>query len=151
MIRLVYRSISNGHMTTETIDQILGVARRNNARDGINGLMLYHDGLFLQVLEGQADVVDACYERVCQDDRHRSLYLLSRTEAKAPAFSEWRMGFERPAQLDSRERGSLMTLDEIQARLDQIGTEGLSENRSFMTRQLGMFLRNCRTELKHAA
>ena len=48
---------------------------------------------FMQVLEGEAAVVDATYGRVKLDTRHHSPILLSRHEIDEREFANWSMGF----------------------------------------------------------
>ena len=55
MFRVVYcsRSVATNQDggIAALLDQILSVARENNARSGITGALLYNDGCFAQVLE----------------------------------------------------------------------------------------------------
>ncbi|MEE2915447.1 MAG: BLUF domain-containing protein, partial [Pseudomonadota bacterium] len=68
--QLVYISSAIGRVDG---DAVLAVSRRNNARDGITGL-LYADGRrFLQVLEGERAAVERAYQRIAADPRHRAL------------------------------------------------------------------------------
>jgi hypothetical protein len=46
------------------IRQILETSRRNNARDGLSGLLLLGGRRFLQVLEGPKDALDQAYARI---------------------------------------------------------------------------------------
>ena len=55
------------------------------------------DGRFLQVLEGEADVIHNLYfEHIARDPRHHSLMLLADGPLRRRRFTDWRMGF-RPA------------------------------------------------------
>jgi hypothetical protein len=57
---------------------ILMDARRCNTRDGITGALICRDDLFLQLLEGPDEVVDAAFSRIARDDRHVEVRCLSR-------------------------------------------------------------------------
>ena len=93
MLQLVYISSAVGAPDTAPI---LDVSRRNNARDGITGL-LYADGRrFLQALEGEGDAVERAFLRISVDARHRALVVLSRREVTAREFGRWTMAERVP-------------------------------------------------------
>ena len=72
---------------------ILAVSRRNNARDGITGGLLFSDGCFAQVLEGPIDVVEEAFERIQCDERHRDVTVLQSGPIEARDFPDWSMAF----------------------------------------------------------
>lgn len=95
MIQIVYISTARGDTHVER-GHILLTSRRNNQRDGITGL-LYDDGVrFLQVLEGDMSQVDAAYERIKADPRHRAVVVLSRRPIDAREFGDWAMASLSP-------------------------------------------------------
>lgn len=95
MIQIVYISTARGDTHVER-GHILLTSRRNNQRDGITGL-LYDDGVrFLQVLEGNMSQVDAAYERIKADPRHRAVVVLSRRPIDAREFGDWAMASLSP-------------------------------------------------------
>jgi hypothetical protein len=78
--------------------QILSASRRNNARNGITG-MLYSDGArFMQALEGPADAVQAAFDRIRTDPRHRAVVLLSRREVAEREFGPWEMAHRQAGE-----------------------------------------------------
>jgi hypothetical protein len=70
---------------------ILSVSRRNNPRDGITGALICRGDLYLQLIEGPADAIDALYARIAEDDRHANVELLLSEEAHARMFPNWAM------------------------------------------------------------
>ncbi|MGY6632609.1 MAG: BLUF domain-containing protein [Alkalilacustris sp.] len=119
MLRIVYFSSSPTPLSPEDLAALLAVSRRNNAADGITGLLLYHDQNFLQVLEGEEAAVTACFERIRRDPRHRNLIMVSRDTRPARSFGQWWMGFARMGDLASAGPGQIVALHELaQARLD---------------------------------
>ena len=88
MLQIVYISSAVGTVDTAPI---LAASRRNNARDGLTGL-LYADGRrFLQVLEGEAEAVERTLERISADPRHRAVVVLSCRDIAAREFGTWAM------------------------------------------------------------
>ncbi len=93
MLQLVYISSA---VDKPDIAAILAVSRRNNARDGVTGL-LYADGVrFLQALEGPADRVEAAFARIGRDPRHRAVVVLSRRTVDEREFGPWQMAHRAP-------------------------------------------------------
>lgn len=70
---------------------ILRQARRNNARDGITGALICRDDLYLQLLEGDADLIDAAFARIEPDDRHLSPQVIWRGQVSERLFPTWAM------------------------------------------------------------
>jgi hypothetical protein len=71
------------------IRQRLEVSRRNNARDGLSGLLLVGGRRFLRVLEGPTAALDRAYDRIRQDPRHFALVELARRPVSAASFPAW--------------------------------------------------------------
>jgi hypothetical protein len=87
--------VSSAHKPLEDVEllELLRVARINNARRNITGMLLYRDGNFLQVLEGPASEVDDLIEKIKRDTRHHGVILMSRRGIEERQFAEWQMAF----------------------------------------------------------
>ena len=72
---------------------ILACSRRNNARDGITGGLLFSAGVFAQVLEGPASAVERTFERIQCDERHGEVTVLQAGPVAARDFPAWSMAF----------------------------------------------------------
>lgn len=97
MLQLVYISSSTARGEDLT-RPILDASRRNNRRDGLTGL-LYADGTrFLQVLEGAPASVEAAFERIRPDPRHRAVVVLSRRTIAEREFGCWDMAARTPGE-----------------------------------------------------
>lgn len=90
LARLIYASQPFG-FDTAMLAGILLDARRCNARDGISGALICRGDLYLQLLEGPPDRIDAAYARIRKDDRHTNPQILLREEAKSRLFGAWQM------------------------------------------------------------
>jgi hypothetical protein len=62
---------------------ILQSASRHNQRDGITGMLLYAEGNFLQVIEGEPAAV------------HRNVTVLLEDALSERHFSQWSMGYKQ--------------------------------------------------------
>ncbi|MEL7489038.1 MAG: BLUF domain-containing protein [Pseudomonadota bacterium] len=90
---LVYISSARIEMEPLDLRGILDKARRNNARDGVTGALLYAEGGFIQVLEGPPEKVAATFERIKRDRRHHSVTVMFDEPVADRAFRGWDMGF----------------------------------------------------------
>ncbi len=94
MYSLIYRSVAKDSFNKPLIYKMLSEARDFNASHGITGCLLYHQGQFLQLLEGEEKEVISLYERIKQDHRHEKVELLEEEEIGERIFSEWSMAFQ---------------------------------------------------------
>jgi hypothetical protein len=99
MLQVVYASAALAPLSELELTQLLMRARANNTRRGITGLLLYIDGSFLQVLEGEDHVVEALLERIARDPRHDRVSILLRRPIEQRHYAEWAMGFVSPKHL----------------------------------------------------
>jgi len=96
LIQLVYASRPFG-FDQATLSNILMDARRANARDDITGALIARHDLYLQLLEGPRDKVEAAYQRIRRDDRHVEVTRLVERSVEARLFPGWAMR-DDPAQ-----------------------------------------------------
>ena len=93
LIHCIYASTAESTFSESDIPALLTQARTANAERAITGMLLYIDGGFFQVLEGDLDAIDEVYRRILRDPRHSRITLIIREPIAARAFSEWTMGF----------------------------------------------------------
>ena len=95
LIHTIYVSTATQEYGTPELKDILDISAERNEPVGITGMLLYAEGCFIQVLEGEAESVDATYARIERDQRHFNLILLERKEITARSFAQWSMGFKQ--------------------------------------------------------
>lgn len=93
IFQLAYASSATGELSVEQLERLLAQARTRNQALNITGMLLYAEGVFLQVLEGPQDRVRGLYKRICQDERHARIFLVHEGEVGQRSFPDWRMGF----------------------------------------------------------
>lgn len=94
MIELVYYSISNNEINTNVINNILNTSRNYNKKNNITGCLLYHDKIFLQILEGEKDEVLKLYEKIKKDTRHQNVTLVIKENIVERLYSDWNMAYQ---------------------------------------------------------
>lgn len=91
---LIYLSSAARLLTPQELRDLLATSRRNNARVGIGGILLYWDGNFLQYIEGPREQIDLLMAKVSADPLHGGIIVLQRQEIAERAFPDWTMAFE---------------------------------------------------------
>lgn len=66
-------------------------ARRNNSRDHISGALICRHDIYLQLVEGPADMIDALISRIKRDDRHINIAMLLEEDIDERLFPAWAM------------------------------------------------------------
>ena len=99
--QLVYISAAEHDFTEEELQELLAKARENNNKLDVSGMLLFHEGSFIQALEGEKSVVERLYEKIGQDKRHSETRVLFRGEIDERHFETWSMGFYRSNQTSS--------------------------------------------------
>jgi hypothetical protein len=101
LIRCIYASLAVPDFKEDELPLLLERARHFNALHSLTGMLLYIEGNFFQVLEGEAEAVDALYTRIMLDRRHTRVTLIIREPIAQRDFSEWTMGFSVVDRLDA--------------------------------------------------
>jgi hypothetical protein len=93
MFRILYLSAARRPFSKIELLALLEKSRQNNARLGITGILLYRDGDFLQLLEGEESAVRSLYHRISADPRHGSVRTLVEDTCEQRLFEDWSMAF----------------------------------------------------------
>lgn len=93
LFQLVYMSSATEPFTKDQLRELLKGSHRRNARAGITGLLLYKDGNFMQVLEGEETAVRQLFEKIKQDARHHDIITLLQQSIPERQFSDASMAF----------------------------------------------------------
>jgi hypothetical protein len=91
-LRLIYTSRANVPIQ---IDQILKESRSWNASVAITGGLALMDDVFIQYLEGSERDVNAIFDKIKGDRRHRDVKVLERRTVPRRMFPNWSMGMLR--------------------------------------------------------
>ncbi|WP_421763130.1 BLUF domain-containing protein [Ekhidna sp.] len=91
LYRLVYTSARLKNCSDKDVKQILQVSRRNNSKINVTGILIHTKDRFLQVLEGDKDVVMGLYNKIEKDDRHGGSVMRFCESVDQRYFSDWDM------------------------------------------------------------
>ena len=93
MFHLVYVSSAVKPLSKSELAGLLAKSRENNTKLGITGLLLYKDGNFMQVLEGDEALVRELYAKISDDPLHNGAIVLLEESLDSKQFPDWSMGF----------------------------------------------------------
>ena len=93
MDQIVYMSTAKVNIKTPDVLKILEQARQANEEHNITGFLVYYDGCFLQVIEGQEDAISSLWENIQKDERHFDIRLIGKNKIQENEFPQWSMGF----------------------------------------------------------
>lgn len=96
LARLIYHSenhlgAKDGKMIA-SLNSIMSVSNRNNERDGITGALLFDTLWFLQILEGDREMISSTLRRLLTDERHDSVTVMDCQPITHRRFGNWWMG-----------------------------------------------------------
>ncbi|MBJ3762109.1 BLUF domain-containing protein [Maribius pontilimi] len=90
LTQLIYVSQPFGYESM-ILSGILNDARRCNLRDDITGALICRHDIYLQLLEGPSERIDATFTRISHDDRHLQVNTLIRRQVADRMFGNWAM------------------------------------------------------------
>ncbi len=93
LIQLFYTSQATSEINISEIEDILCVARENNEKIGITGLLMFKDNLFYQCIEGLESDINAIFSKIAIDDRHHNVQVMGKIKIEKRSFNDWKMGF----------------------------------------------------------
>jgi hypothetical protein len=105
VLTIVYVSAATHPMSEDELAVLLNQAREKNAMHGITGVLLYHDGNFMQLLQGPEGDVRAIYAAIESDPRHHMVIPIVDETGLPREFADWAMACGR---LDARAWEALM-------------------------------------------
>ena len=100
LFHLIYVSTAVVPMNDDDLVSLLRQARARNDRHRITGMLLYKDGHFMQVLEGEEASVEKVFADILKDRRHKSVDKLRSEYIQYRNFPDWTMGFANVDNLD---------------------------------------------------
>ncbi len=94
LLSLTYVSSAVELFSKSELKHLLAVSLENNAKRGVTGMLLYKEGNFMQVLEGdEREVRIVFYEKISADTRHKGIIVLLQGPVAERRFPHWDMGF----------------------------------------------------------
>ncbi len=93
LVQLTYCSrigITASEMTS-TMTTLFAVASARNQKNGVTGCLAYTTEWFIQVIEGEKQVVEETFDRIALDRRHSGLKVINQRDIRGRSFPDWHM------------------------------------------------------------
>ena len=100
MFELVYVSIPIPTTDDTSIQDILNESRKFNAENCITDCLVHHPKHFIQILEGEQDVVTGLFSNIQNDHRHYDVELLTEGNISHRCFEAWSMAYCTATDID---------------------------------------------------
>lgn len=110
LIRLIYASTAAFDFSNEELADLLAVARKNNAKIDVSGLLLYTERSFFQILEGHPTTVTNLFAKIDKDERHSHVKTIIKERIAIRSFADWSMGF---ASISNEDLNSMTGLNDF--------------------------------------
>ena len=79
------------------LDQLVMQSQSRNLKDDVTGVLFLRGNVFFQTIEGPSEVINATYDRIKADPRHKGLYLIMNEPIEERRFDDWSLeSFQTP-------------------------------------------------------
>jgi hypothetical protein len=96
LVHCVYCSASTKIPLSPTeLESLLEECRRSNSKADVTGILLYQNGSFFQVLEGEHAQVESLFKKIGLDKRHHQTKKIIFESIATRSFAAWTMGFPK--------------------------------------------------------
>jgi len=94
LIELTYVSEPAQNMSFLGLMRLLYHSYSNNQALGITGALIYENNKFGQVIEGLEKDIEALWQKIQKDGRHKNVRLIEAKPISERSFSKWTMVFQ---------------------------------------------------------
>ena len=95
MQSLIYLSAATKLFSNTDLLDILTVSRLKNTSLNITGLLIYHEGSIIQILEGDEMQLNLVFDSIKNDPRHKNIIKYGNFNIAERSFPDWSMGFKQ--------------------------------------------------------
>jgi len=90
---VTYVSTASRDLNAEEISELLKYSKENNNSRGITGILLFSEGNFFQIIEGEKEKILELYQRIKTDKRHHNLIQIVGKEIHNEAYNGYEADF----------------------------------------------------------
>lgn len=115
MHHIIYMSQASRKFSSRELVTLLIEARGRNEQYNVTGALVYGAGRFMQVIEGEEQVVADLYQHIVRDSRHHNLLKLADKAIEQRQFADWSMAFDEVAADQFKELLGYVSPEELVA------------------------------------
>ena len=93
LVSLIYVSSATKHFDEQQLTDLLKASRLTNELHKITGMLLYHEGHMMQVIEGEEIEINQLFNNIQKDKRHNRVMKLICKPIEEREFAEWNMSY----------------------------------------------------------
>jgi hypothetical protein len=90
---ICYISNQTEPLSDTDLNALFNYILKNNPPREITGILLFNNGIFLQVLEGEKEVLKILYKSIKADKRHHKILTIFNQPIEKRIFSDYNAGF----------------------------------------------------------
>jgi hypothetical protein len=90
-------------MSDDNLKNLLKKTRLKNEKVNVTGMLLYLDPFFIQILEGEEEIINETFKVIKQDPRHHQVKIIYKKQITERAFPNWVMGFNKISNAEAEE------------------------------------------------
>ena len=135
MITLIYHSVSNNTMSVKELSLFLTSVRNKNIRLNVTGILFYHRGNIMQIIEGEYDTIIELFERIKLDAMHTDIVKLVDFPISKRSYNDWSMAFQQFSDDDWVKVIGYLNIED-----EQIGLPQHSEKYSYLKVLIDSFI-----------
>ena len=88
-----YVSTANSALNQDEVAELLEQTEIRNKNQGVNGFLIYSDGNFFEVMEGEETKIKDKFKRIKKDPRHKNIMMIFEKEIDKPLFDDKQANF----------------------------------------------------------
>ena len=97
--QIVYISGATQPIADRDLRVLANSFAQRNKQLHVTGLLLYHNKRFMQFLEGDIMIVGGLFEKIRNDPRHHSVFVMRRQYVLNRQFPDWTMRLAAPDEI----------------------------------------------------
>lgn len=90
---LAYASEEVSPFNRKGLETLVRSCAAFNERLSVTGTLVYTDGIFFQILEGEPETIETVMKRIRTDPRHKNIEVVLEARRTDRLFPTWTMGF----------------------------------------------------------
>ena len=102
-----YVSTAAPGLDEKQVEEIFKKTNAHNNGNGITGILLFSEGNFFQVIEGEKSIILDLYDKIQQDKRHQNIIKIFGREIKEENFVNYETEF-----ISEKKKQNLETVDD---------------------------------------
>jgi hypothetical protein len=81
--------------TLNGMGQLMDISVKNNQELNVTGMLLYRDGIFMQLIEGNKDDILRLFGKIVTDSRHNNISTVFSMDGEERVFPHWSMLYKQ--------------------------------------------------------